>query len=106
MTRPPWVLLRPGVTPENLGILPEFLDEDDPDGARAQLDKNYAHGGGYYPSVGFTLSPDRLTLTYPGDPPFRMMAACRLRDEIVALFEHEMVAVIQLDGSFVVARMN
>lgn len=98
-----WILIEPFGF-EHLGYLPTMLDERDPRPAREQLDANYRHSGGWCPMDGFSL--DGMTLRYPGDPPFEMIGCTRVRDEVVALFEHDMVAIVQPDGSFEVARMD
>src|SRR5215203_2126458 len=99
-----WFLKHPKATPEMLGYIPEFLDEDDPRPAREQFDTNYEHGGGFTPMQGFTMTENALH--YPGDPPFELLAETRLRDEVIRVFNYAWVAVIQPDGSFIVARMD
>jgi hypothetical protein len=90
-----------------VGYTPMFLDESDPADARTQLDRNYAHGGGWHDFSGFTfVDGDAPVLTYPGDPPTEAVAEWRLRDERVILFDHAWVAVVQPDGSIRVARMD
>lgn len=100
-----WELLHPAVTSAHLGILPTMLNDRDPSPARDQLDRGYRHGGGWDPFKGHTLNPDN-TLSYPGDPPTRPIAQARLRDELIVLYEHEWVAIIQKDRSFEVCRMD
>lgn len=97
-----WIVMHPEV---NLGLLPNFLSEDDPRSAKEQLNENYAHGGGWLPMEGFKLT-SRGRLSYPGDPPLRALAVTKLRHEAIVLFEHEFVAIIQPDGTFEVARMD
>lgn len=100
-----WIQLHPKATPEMLGYIPLFLDEDDPRPAREQLDSNYGHGGGFRPQAGFEMMPNG-DLTYPGDPPFAPLAETKLRDEIIRVYNYAYVAIIQPDGSFVVCRMD
>ena len=100
-----WTMLHPEATPDMLGYLPGFLSEKDPDKAREQLNKNYSHGGGWFPMKRFTKLPDGR-LKYPGDPPLLPLAQTKLRDELIVLYEHEVVAIIQPDGSFEAARMD
>mgnify|MGYP005841041241 CR=1 FL=1 len=97
--------------PEMVGILPEMLSLNDPRSAQAQLHSGYAHGGGWRPFAGFTRSgalddPESWTLTYPDDPPMRLIAFTVLRDEAIALFEGSWVAIVQLDGAVEIARMD
>lgn len=100
-----WQFLVPGMTPEHLGLLPMMLDPSDPDPARVQFDKNYQHGGGWYPQPNFKLL-DNNVLSYPGDPPFAPVAMTKLRDELILLYEYSYVAIIQPDRTFEVCRMD
>jgi hypothetical protein len=97
-----WRILYPGV---NLGLLPGMLNSNDPRPAREQLDSGYAQGGGWNPFPGFKLTENN-NLLYPGDPPTRPVAVTHLRDELIILYEHEWVAIIQPDRSFEVCRMD
>ena len=44
----------------------------------AQIEDRYRNGGGWRPLEGFRLKRKTLTLSYPGDTPFRHAAACQL----------------------------
>lgn len=87
-----------------LGYLPYFLSEADPRSAREQLNANYKFGG-WRPFPGFELGADN-SLNYPGDPPEFPLAQAKLRDELIVLYPHDWVAVIQPDRSFEVCRMD
>jgi hypothetical protein len=100
-----WELLHPQVDESWLGLLPSMLNEKDPRPAKEQLDAGYRHGGGWQPFAGFKLTNKNM-LMYPGDPPTRPLAQVKLRDELIILFEHAWVAVIQPDRSFEVCRMD
>jgi hypothetical protein len=100
---------------EAAGLIPYMLDIEDLDGAVAQLNKSYAHGGGWRDFDGFLLVPHLvpgiagrpdLFLEYPGDPPLPRRWSARFRDEAIAVFDYSWVAVIQRDGSFRVCRMD
>lgn len=107
-----WVRLNDTMSREDivymLGIIPEWLSEQDPRPAREQLHSAYGHGGGWRPFEGFTMASkeDLYWLLYPGDPPTRSLAYCMLRNEIVIVYEHAWVAIRQKDGSFEVCRMD
>ena len=92
------------------GFLPAFLSENSADDAVTQLNRNYAHGGGWQDFHGFTLhNKDKVggsTLSYKGDPDMREISRGVLRDETVILYQCEWVAVVQKDGSYRVARMD
>jgi hypothetical protein len=47
------IALLAGHDPEELGLLPDFIDQNDPRSAREQFDANYGHGGGWHPIDGF-----------------------------------------------------
>lgn len=103
MTR--FELIHPLARLEMLGWIPEFLDERNPASAREQIDKNYRHGGGWRPFKGHKMLPN-LDLAYPGDPPTRALAKAQLRDELIVVYEHAWVAIIQPDKSFEIARID
>jgi len=96
---------RTGEALEALGLIPEFLSNDNPAPAKEQLDKNYQHGGGWWPMEGFKMCPDH-SLVYPGDPPYKPIAQAWLRDELIVIYPYSWVAIIQPDKSFEVARMD
>jgi hypothetical protein len=99
-----WVMLHPRMTPEHLGHLPGFLSEADGRTAAEQFNDRYQFGG-WRPLNGFKLKEDN-SLEYPGDQPLKPLAHVRLRDELVVLYRHDWVAVIQPDRSFEVCRMD
>lgn len=100
-----WTAKHPEMTRTHLGELPHFLSENDPRPAREQIDSNYAHGGGWSPFPGFTMLEDG-NLSYPGDPPVRLLAETQLRDELIRFYEHDWLAIIQEDGSFEISRVD
>jgi len=101
-----WYVLHPDATPEHLGFIPSFLNEDDPDPAAMQIDKNYQQGGGWQPLAGFTFNRKTHELSYPNDPPLHPLALALLRDEAIVLYEREWLLVLQPDGSYEVARVD
>ena len=98
-------LIHPQATYEMLGLIPAFLSESNSLSAVEQLHKFYSHGGGWNPFKGFDMLPSG-DMQYPGDPPTRLLAEAKLRDEIVRVYEHAWVAVLQPNGSFEVCRMD
>jgi hypothetical protein len=86
-----------------LGLIPTFINEDDPRSAREQFDAAYI--GGWSPFKGFTMRPDG-DLLYPGDPPTKLLAWTKLHDETIRVYEHAWVAIVQPDGSYEIARMD
>jgi hypothetical protein len=101
-----FIALHPGVHPETAGLLPGFFSELDPRPAREQIDSGYQHGGGWRPQKGFTFNPATFTMQYPGDPLFKPLAWAFLREELLVIYEHEYLAIIQPDESFEIARVN
>jgi len=88
--------------------LSHFWDEADPRPAKEQANTSYVYGG-WQPFSGFTLLGSEKTtykLAYPGDPPQVELSRAKLRDEIIVLFPSAWVAIIQLDGSCEIARMD
>ena len=102
-----FTLLNPRVTHSMLGLLPSFWSVDDPHPAREQAHINYAHGGGWTPihQNKWSLNSD-LLLTYKGDPAMRPLAKAQLRNEMIVIYPHAWVAIIQPDWSFEVSRMD
>jgi hypothetical protein len=48
-----------------------------------------------------------MVLTYPGDPPLHPIAMWPLRDEMIVVYRHAIVAIFSTkDGSFEVARLD
>jgi hypothetical protein len=48
-----------------------------------------------------------MVLQYPGDPPYEPIAMWPLRDEMIVIYRHSIVAIFQVkDGSFSVARLD
>jgi hypothetical protein len=97
--------LHPRATAEHIGEIPHWLSADDPRPAATQLHRCYSHGGGWKPFFGFTLTENN-NLKYPGDPPLCPIAEMRLRDELILIYRHSWVAVIQPDRTFEICRMD
>ena len=99
-----WTITHPQFTPDGLGYLPVIIRGDDPRPAKEQINDRYAHGGGWNPFPGFTMTEG--TLRYSDDPPLRLLAVARLRDETLRFYECSWLAIEQPDGSFEVSRMD
>jgi hypothetical protein len=100
------IMILEGRHPDELGLIPSFIDQADPRPAREQFEEHYAHGGGWSPIKGFKRVRDTMTLVYPGDPPLTPIAAFMLRDEMIVVYEHALVAIVDRNGGFEVARMD
>lgn len=90
---------------EALGFLPYFLDEDDERSAKEQFDANYVGGWRTFGADKFKLTDDDCLL-YPEDPPMVPRAMTMLRNELVVLYDCSIVAIIQPDRTFEVARLD
>jgi hypothetical protein len=102
-----WEKLDKRAVMDNLGLIATFLDWDNPDPARKQLNDNYAHGGGWNPQPKFEMAdPASGVLQYPGDPPLHPLFKAHLRDEIVRVYDYGYVSITQPDGTFEAARMD
>jgi len=75
-------IIHPRAHLSDLGLLPSFLNENDPRPAAEQFNDRYMFGG-WHPMAGFKMN-DELILVYPGD----------------------WVAIVQPDKSFEVCRMD
>ena len=99
-------LVAPCDITDMVGLIPYFLDENDPRPACDQFDANYQHGGGWRSMDGFKLNHKTFTLTYPGDPPYKPLAMIALRKEKIFIYEYAFVCVLQPEGLFSVARLD
>lgn len=91
--------------PDELGFLPDMIDQKDPRSAKEQFDANYAPGGGWHQMRGFTHKG--MVLHYPGDPPYEPIAMWPLRDEMIVVYRYGIVAIFQTKtGEFEVARLD
>jgi hypothetical protein len=101
-----WEMLHKGMTLEHLGLLVDWLDDEDPRKAAEQMDSRYQFGGfSRHPITGFRAEREKC-LKYPGDPLLRPLAKAQLRDEVVMFYDCAVVAVWQPDGTFVAARFD
>lgn len=107
MSHPAWVLLQPGMMPEDLGpYLPFFLVVEDQRPAAEQFNERYKFGGWRpYGQDQFTMTKG-YGLMFPGDPVQQPRALTRLRNETIILYPHDVFAIVQKDGSFEVSRMD
>lgn len=100
-----WVTLHPKMTPEGLGLLPDFFSTSDPRPAAEQLNENYSHGGGWSPMPKWTHLGDHI-IQYPGDPALAPLAMSRLRKETLILYRHSIFGIFQEDGTFEIGRVD
>ena len=89
-----------------LGLLPEIFRADDDRPAVEQANDRYAHGGGWFPQTGWTIEPGTGIAHYDGDPPFQPLCVAKLHDEMIIVYPHAYVAILQEDGSYQMARMD
>lgn len=103
-----WKKLDKNANARLLGYIPDIITELDERPVREQVADRYAHGGGFSPfGVGdWKLNSDTKTIQYPGDPPYKPLFSTQIRDEMVVLYDHSIVAVIQANGKFDVIRMD
>ena len=99
-------IIMAGGHPDDWGLIPGFLDTDDPRTAREQFDAHY----GWSKFEGFRWNDDTGELIY-GDgeghePPLKPISKIFFRDEIITLFPHAWVMVTQPDESWEIARMD
>jgi hypothetical protein len=100
------LFLHPRATMDHIGLIPNFLVEEDPRPASEQFDERYNFGGGWRPMSNFKMDPKTFVLKYPGDPTFAPIARIEFRKERIFIYEHAFVCIVQEDGSFSVARMD
>ena len=100
-----WSSMQPGVHIDFLGYVPGMISDDDPRGAKEQIQENYPFGG-WQPFNGFSLDPVTMEIKYPSDPPLKPLFKRQLRDELILLYKYAWIAVISPDGSFEVSRID
>jgi hypothetical protein len=100
-----WKFHHPDVTLDMLGLIPLWLNENDPRGLVEQMDSGYGMGGFKYPITGFKEVREKC-LKYPGDPVLKPLASLKLRDETLVFYDCAICAVFQKDGSFVAAKFD
>lgn len=88
------------------GLVSLFVDTRSDEPASAQIDRHYAHGGGWRPISAFTMRPNTYIIQYPGDPPLRPMGVAQHNSELIIVYPDSMFAIVQPDGSFEVARLD
>lgn len=93
-----------GGNPHTWGIIPSFLDFNDPRPATVQFNERYI--AGWHPMEGFTFDKAECTLHYPGDPVLAPLSVMHFRDEIIVMFPSEIVMVFRADGTWEVSRMD
>ena len=98
-----WTMLHPRMTKEALGYIPNMLHELDPRPAKEQIDDNYVIG--WHEFKGFSMDKTGA-ITYPDDPTYHPLAMAKLRDETIYFYQHAWVAIVQLDGSYEIARLD
>lgn len=89
-----------------VGWIPEFLSLTSELSAREQININYRHGGGWQPLEGWRYNPTTKVLSYPGDPPLKPIAQATLRDELILVYPHAWVCIVQKNGKYQVARLD
>lgn len=87
-----------------VGYIPEFLVVDDPRPAKEQINERYI--AGWFPFVGHKLNKMTMALKYPEDPVLMPLAYAHFRDERIFVYPHGWTLIMQLDGSWEVARLD
>ena len=93
---------------EQYGMLLSMLKESDPRKAAEQFDSGYQHGGGWNPPACYKQFKviKNEWLKYPGDEPIRPILIIRFREERIFVYEHDIVRIVQPDGSHEICRMD
>jgi hypothetical protein len=94
---------------ELLGLIPAIIRQEDPRPVREQVADRYAHGGGWHPfGQGAWRLGSGMKLQFPGDPAMKPLAATTmpLSGEVVYLYAHSMILVMNSDHNYEVSRMD
>lgn len=52
------------------------------------------------------ISNNNRQLLYPGDPPLKLLAERKFRNETLLFYEHSWLAIMQEDGTWEVCRVD
>lgn len=72
-----WLYDDETVTKDYVGLIPSWINPQDPTHLKDQIHRNYLHGGGWMPFDGFVASvsdDNRFSIKYPGDPAYNEIA--------------------------------
>lgn len=89
---------------EDWGLIPAFLDANDPRPAKEQIAEKYI--GGWNSFKGFKFNKNKITLKYPGDPVYNCISTMLFRDETLHIFPSAWVVIEQKDDTWDVARLD
>ena len=98
-----WTSLHPRSL-DYLGLIPQLITPADPRPVAEQIADRYAHGGGYKPMEGWVYLDGWIR--YPGDVALRPVAASQINDELVYVYPHAWVCIVQPNGDYAVTRMD
>ncbi len=87
-----------------LGLVPDFIRQDDSRPLREQIHERYVYGG-WSPIKGFKMD-ERFRLSYPGDPALVPYCFIEHGDERLYAYQSSIFAIVQKDGTFEVARLD
>jgi hypothetical protein len=54
----------------------------------------------------WSYNPAAKTIKFPGDPAYRALASADIHGELVIVYEHAWVCIVQPNGEFAVTRMD
>ena len=99
----PW-FFADDMAPEQCGFIPSFLSIDDERPMKEQINDNYISG--WRPMEGFQLKKKSWTIAYSGDPDMQPLAGTALHGEVLAVYPHAWVMIVQDDSSYEIARLD
>lgn len=84
----------PDALRDAMGILPLWVDDQDPRPAKEQFEEKYQFG--CFPMTGGTVDEEG-TFWYPGDPPMPPIGKIERSQETVYFYQYAIVATVQKD---------
>jgi hypothetical protein len=96
-------ILNPQAHTDQAGLIPSFLNWNDPRPAREQFASAYIGGWG---KTMPEWTMEGWSICYPGDPKHDPLFRITLRDETIYIYDYAWVAIVQPDGSFEINRMD
>lgn len=92
------------LAPEMVGLIHGFLDINDERPMKEQINEHYI--GGWRPFDGFKIKQKSWTIQYPGDPDMQPVAGTALHGEVLAVYPHAWVMIVDANNNVEIARMD
>lgn len=100
-----WLMPNDDSIQQILGAIPLWIDAKSGETLQQQINRNYAHGGGWNTFQGFDVrlnEENMYCIKYPGDPEYREIARGYIAHgseiQLVVFFRHSWVMIVKFEG--------